>query len=445
MARKEILERKKIRLEEKKEKLLKRSQESEDVNEVRAINEDLIDISNELNDIADELSDIANQDQEKQSSKEENPAEKENEENRSNFNPNETLNVVGSFKSAVSKKPVEDTRSSLEYRKAFMNYIQKGELNKNVLEFESRNNATGTAANLGVLIPTTVMQEIIKATSKQYGQLYQRVRHLNIKGGVKFPIGSFSATFHRITDGGSISDRQNAGGITGSIEFSYKIGEIRLARTLLETILSVDVFEKEFAEVCAEAYVKAMDAEILNGTDGNNQMIGILTEAAAANSRIPAANTITFTSNEMADWKSWQTKLFSKIPLSMRSAKPEFVMTANTYEANIKTLCDDNNRPVYNETFNPIDGAETATFKGKEVVFVEDDVFKNFNDATNGQYFGMYWVPSEAYAINSNLEFTVMDYFDQETNQWVKKAIVVNDGKVLKGNYIYLLQKSVVG
>ena len=55
MARKEILERKKIRLEEKKEKLLKRSQESEDVNEVRAINEDLIDISNELNDIADEL------------------------------------------------------------------------------------------------------------------------------------------------------------------------------------------------------------------------------------------------------------------------------------------------------------------------------------------------------------------------------------------------------
>jgi hypothetical protein len=57
----------------------------------------------------------------------------------------------------------------------------------------------------------------------------------------------------------------------------------------------------------------------------------------------------------------------------------------------------------------------------------------------------MYWVPSEAYAINSNLEFTVMDYFDQETNQWVKKAIVVNDGKVLKGNYIYLLQKSVVG
>jgi HK97 family phage major capsid protein len=120
----------------------------------------------------------------------------------------------------------------------------------------------------------------------------------------------------------------------------------------------------------------------------------------------------------------------------------EFVMTPNTYEANIKTLADQNNRPVYYETFNPVDGSEIARFKGKEVVFVENDIFKDFNDAAPGDYFGMYWNPYEAYDINSNMEFVIIDYFDQETNQFVKKALVINDGKVLKGQYIYLLKKA---
>ena len=56
----------------------------------------------------------------------------------------------------------------------------------------------------------------------------------------------------------------------------------------------------------------------------------------------------------------------------MRGLSPEFVMTPHTYEANIKTLHDDNNRPVYAETYNPVDGSERASFKGKNVLFVEE-------------------------------------------------------------------------
>lgn len=273
-----------------------------------------------------------------------------------------------------------------------------------------------------------------------------RVLKTNLRGGVKYPIGSFSATFKRITENGPVSDRQDAGGVTGSVEFSYNIGEIRIARTLLQVVLSVDAFEEKFAEVVAKTYVQAMDKEIMNGNPDNNEMTGILTEAAKGGSgRIPTANIIEFTDEEMADWKSWQTKLFAKIPLSMRSLRPEFVMTANTYEANIKTLADDNKRPVYAETYNPVDGTETSTFKARPVVFVENDVLNDFNDATDGQYFGMYWVPEEAYAINTNYEFTVVDYFDHETNQQVKKALVINDGKVIDGKYIYLLKKKVTG
>ena len=333
-------------------------------------------------------------------------------------------------------------RESMEYRTAFMQYVQGGKVDRSVLEFDKREDAAGTAANLGVLIPETVMQEIIKGVGEVHGQLYDRVRKTNLKGGVKYPIGSFSATFHRITEN-TVSDRQNVGGITGAVTFGYKIGEIRLARTLLQATLSVPAFEQEFAKAVSEAYVKAMDIEIMTGTEANNQCVGILTEAAAQSSRIPSGNIIEFTAAEAADWTAWQKKLFAKIPLGMRAEKPEFVMTAATYESVIKTLADTQKHPVYAETFNPVDGTEKATFKGKEVIFVENDSLKDFDTATNGQFFGMYWVPQKAYAINSNLEFTVVDYFDHETNQYVKKALVINDGKVLDGEYIYLLKKKV--
>lgn len=450
---KRLIARKKNELKAKEEKM----KNSQDIEEVRSLGETLVALRDEINDAEEQLAKLEEDDNNKDDNKDadkDNNTDDNNDDANANegrsangFNPNATLNVLGQARMNNRGQEFDidsnDPRATMEYRKAFMNYIQRGEINRDVLLFESRADATGTSSELGVLIPTTVIQKIITDVEKVYGQLYSRVLKTNLQGGVKYPIGSFSATFKRITET-TVSDRQNAGGVTGSVEFSYKIGEIRMARTLLQTILSVPVFEEEFAKVIVKAYVQAMDKEIMNGQDANNECVGILTEAKkSSGSRIPAANIITFTAAEMADWKAWQEKLFAKIPLAMRGLNPEFAMTANTYEANIKTLTDDNNRPVYNETFNPVDGSEISKFKGKNVAFVEEDVLKNFNDAADGDYFGMYWVPEEAYAINSNMEFTVVDYFDHEKNQYIKKALVINDGKILDPKYIYLLKKSV--
>lgn len=339
-------------------------------------------------------------------------------------------------------KPNETNLDSMEYRTAFMNYVVKG-TRSDLLQYVQRDDAAGQSSDLGVMIPQTVVQKIIKDLEKVYGQLYSRVRKTNIQGGVKYPIGSFSATFTRITET-TKSDRQKGGSITGSVTFEYKIGEIRLARTILQSVLSVPAFEAELAKVIVQAYVKAMDHEIMLGNEESNEMQGILTEANKSGGRIPKANIIEFTAEEVADWKQWQKKLFAEIPLSMRGLRPEFVMTPGTWEANIKTLADDNNRPVYTETFNPVDGAEIARFKGRDVVFVEEDILKNFDDATNGEYFAMLWVPEEAYAINTNMEFSVTRYMDHEANQMVTKALVINDGKPLDTKYIYLLKKKVV-
>ena len=434
---KKLIEKRKKEVKEKEEKM----KASEDINEVRSLGETLIALRDEIKEAEEQLKQL---EEDENNDENDNSGNEEGEGRSANgFNPNATLAVVGSAR--MNTRQTEnnaDSRATMEYREAFKSYVQRGKIDKDILEFEKREDSTGTSSDLGVLIPTTIIQKIMQDVEKSYGQLYAKVRKTNVRGGVKYPIGSFEATFNRISETG-VSDRQSAGSITGYVEFSYNIGEIRLARTILQTILSVEVFESEFAKVIAKAYVEAMDKEIMTGSADSSQCEGILTEAEKADSRISSDNIISFTEEEMADWKSWQTKLFAKIPLTMRGLNPEFVMTPNTYEANIKTLTDDNNRPVYNETYNPIDGSEVAKFKGKDVAFVEEDILSNFDDAEDGDYFGIYWVPNEAYAINSNLEFTVVDYLDHETNQYVKKALVVNDGKVLNPKYIYLLKKSV--
>lgn len=337
----------------------------------------------------------------------------------------------------------EDPLSTMEYRKAFKAFVQNGTPN----DLLKRADAENVSADLGVLLPNTIVKEIILGVEKVYGQLYSRVKKTSVKGGVQYPIGAFSATMYWDGTAGNdqehgVSEKQKAGGVTDFVQFTYHIGEIRIAQSLLQSVVTVEAFEAEIVKALIEAYVKAMDSAILEG-NGVKQPEGILTEAAKGTSgRIPTANIISLSAEDMADWTQIQKKLFAKIPLSMRKLRPEFVMTAETWESNIMTLQDTNGNPVYRETFNAETGDEKATLKGRLVTFVEEGGIKSFDTAAAGEYFGMYWVPEKAYLINSNMQFSYKKYFDENTNQYVTKALVICDGKVLDPKYIYLLKKA---
>lgn len=359
--------------------------------------------------------------------------------NGAGFTPSATYGQGGT---PAARGAGTDSLGTMEYRQAFMAYVQNGTPS----ELLRRAAAEQISTDLGVLLPSTIVQSIITGVQGVYGQLYSRVKKTNVKGGVQYPIGAFTATMYWDGTAGTdkehgVSEKQKAGGITAYIQFTYHIGEIRIAQSLLQTVLTVDAFEQEIVKSLVEAYVKAMHDAILNG-DGVKQPEGIITEAKkGASGRIPAAHIIEFTTEEMADWKSWQKKLFAKIPLAMRKLRPEFVMTADTWESNIMTLEDTNGRPVYRETYNPETGDEVCKFKGREVVLIEEGGIVSFDSAAAGDYFGMMWVPEKAYAINSNMQFGYKKYFDEDTNQTVTKALVITDGKVLEGEYIWLFKK----
>ena len=369
---KKLIERKKQELKEKEERM----KNSQDITEVRSLGETLIALRDEINDAEEQLKKLEEdngnddgKDEGAEDNKDDKKDDKANEGRSANgFNPNAVLNVIGGAKMnqrGQASNNEEDILSSMEYRMAFKQYAQTGtrsaKLNEILTQYRTETRAAGevTSDALGVLIPHTVLQELIKKIEGSYGQFSSRVRMLNVQGGVEVPISDFDATFTWSgTDGADkehgVSEDQKVDGATGSVVFSYHIGEIRIAQSLLQSILSVEVFEKELINALLTAYLKARDIAVLKGT-GNAQPTGILTDVAAGLKRIPASNIIEFTEEEIADWTAWEKKLFANIPLGMEGANPEFAMAKQTYVGNLCTLKDANNQPINKAGFDASD------------------------------------------------------------------------------------------
>lgn len=432
MGRKKILEKRLARLQAKKNDLKVRALASQDANEVRSINEQLEDINAEIDETQDELDAITEEE------KGGDPASNPDEGGEQRSVPQNAVvkggNPLASFgQTAPVARAAEQPFSSMEYRLAFKAYVQRGTpIPKDVVTRAAGDEGTTVLADLGMIVPMTIMNEFIKDVQKVYGQVYAKVRKLNIKGGVKFPISALGANFSWITET-TVSKKQKAGDINEYIEFSYNIGEIRVAETLLAQIVSLDLFESEIVRIMTEAYVKTMDNVILAGT-GVGQPLGITVDPRVT-------NVVEFTATEFAKWDQWRKKLFAVIPLSKRG-RGEFLFTAATVEGELLTMKDNNDRPIFKEATELSIGesAVAGRFYGREVTLVEPDVIKDFATAEAGDIVGIYWVPQD-YVINTNLAFGMKRYFDEDTNEWINKGLTIVDGKILDTSGCYIIKK----
>lgn len=431
MGRKKILEKRLARLQAKKQSLAARAQASQDVNEVRSINEELEDVNAEITETQEEIDAITEEETE--------AAEVDT---RSVVPANATLvngTVAGSYTQSTNLTQARadvDQFSTMEYRQAFMRYAQTGAQTAGILEVDmsTRDGSPANTTTLGATIPTTILNEFINEIRKRYGNLYAKVRKLNIPGAVKVPIADLQATFKWITED-TVSPRQNAGSIDKYVMFEYNMAEIRVAQSLLSSIVSIDLFEREVVRIMMIAYMQAMDTGIVRGT-GNGQMLGILNDARVT-------NVVEMTAADINDWTAWRKKFFAKLPLGYREG--EFIFPLATVDAYLETMADANNNPVFRQAtgLEVNDGDATdpnGRFFGRRISLVEPDIIPDFDSANAGDVIGIFWQPEE-YAINTNMQFGMRRYFDEERNQWVNKMLTVVDGKVLNPMGIVLIKK----
>lgn len=437
MPRKKILEKRLARLKAKKQSLATRAQASQDANEVRSINEELEDINAEIAETQEEIDAIA--EEEKGGDPASNPAE--GGEQRSLPPANAQLvnpHVNGSFKqetNVTQARENTDPFATMEYRQAFMKYAQTGqEIPANLYQ---RDGMPANTTQLGATIPTTVLNEFINEIRKVYGNLYNKVRKLNIQGAVKVPIAELQATFKWITED-TVSPRQDGGTINEFVMFEYNMAEIRVAQTLLSSIVTIDLFEREIVRIMLIAYLQAMDTAIVKGT-GNGQMLGILNDPRV----LATGNVVEMTAADINNWTAWRKKFFAKLPLGYRDG--EFIFPLATVDAYLETMADANNNPIFRQAtgLEVNDGDRmnpNGRFFGREISLVEPDIIKDFDSANDGDVIGIFWQPYE-YAINTNMQFGMRRYFDEERNEWVNKMITVVDGKVLNPKGFWIIKK----
>lgn len=432
--RKKILEKRLARLQAKKQSLTERAMSSQDVNEVRSINNELEDVNAEIAETQEELDAIA---------EEERQAELEAEKRAANPVPADAKlvngeikgKVVGAFK-APEARDNEDIFASMEYRKAFMKYAQTG--TPIPAQFTQRDGSPANTDTLGATIPTTVLNEFINLIRVRYGNLYSKVRKLNIKGAVKVPIAELQATFKWITED-TVAPREDGGQIKDFVEFSYNMAEIRVSQSLLSSIVTIDLFEREIVRIMLIAYMKAMDTGIVKGT-GNGQMLGILNDPRVMNQ---AGHIIELSASDINNWTAWRKQFFAKLPLGYRAG--EFIFPIATVDAYLETMADANNNPIFRQAtgleVNDGDAVNpNGRFFGREISLVEPDIITDFDSASSGDVIGIFWQPDE-YAINTNMAFGMRRWFDEDRNEWVNKMLTVVDGKVLNPRGFYVFKK----
>lgn len=398
-------------------------EKSESAQEVRELGETLKTILDELQEAKDKLAEMDDNTDTNEPQSDTTPPQSEPQ--RCAFNP-AMARSLGSFKMATSEQRTGNALDSMEYRQAFMRYVQTGEWN-----YQKRADETLITSDVGKIIPNTIMNEFIKDL-KVYGNLYNRVRHLNVRGGIEFPIEELVPTVTWITET-TVSETQAVPEIKTSVSFGYHIVEARLAQSLLSQVVSLPYLETEMARLLAEAFVKEFDRIIISGT-GSGQPLGILNDP-----RVKSTNKITLSSADMADWTKWRTKFFAKIPLAYRG-EGVMIMTAATWETYIMTLKDANDRPLYIETYDPVSGNTTCRFAGREVILVEPDILKDYDTAGSGEAWAIYLKPTD-YAINTNMQIGFKRWFDDDKNKYFNKGLCIMDGKLLDVNSVYVFQK----
>lgn len=413
--------------EDKVQELRASIKEAKTADEVRALGETLDAILSELDDAKKQLAELDGDGDDDDGDDGDGMASNDSDDGSRSSIPVDAqkrgYNPLASFKGVNTRS--ENPLDSMEYRQAFMKYVQTGEWNY-------RADETLITSDIGKIIPNTIMKEFIK-NLKVYGQLYSRVRKLNVKGGVEFPIQELVPTVTWITET-TVSETQAVPEIKTSISFGYHIVEARIAQSLLSQVVSLDYLEQEISRLLAEAFVKEFDRIIVNGS-GSGQPLGILNDT-----RVPTSHKVAFADSDMADWTKFRKNLFAKIPLAYRG-QGVLIMTAGTWESNIMTLKDNNNRPLYQETYNPESGNLECRFAGRDVILVEPDILADYDTASTGTVWGIYIRPQD-YAINSNLQIGFKRWFDDDKNKWINKGLCIMDGKLLDVNGVYILTKT---
>lgn len=310
----------------------------------------------------------------------------------------------------------------LEYRKSFMNYVLHG----TPIMINGTDYIT-TTSDVGPVIPNTIINKIVEKLEK-VGGVYAKLTKTFYKGGVTVPTSAAKPVATWTSERGG-SDKQKKA--LGSVTFAYHKLRCVVAVSIAVDTVTLEVFENTIAKNIAEAMVKAIEDAAFNGTGAtNNEPEGILADSSK------------FVSGQVIEITEGADVAYPDL-LEAEGALPdaydegaEWYMKKATFYNQFLGMVDDNGQPIARINAGT-DGKPEPSLLGRKVNYV--DYVPSFAKSVSADTPFACIFNFADYILNTNLQITIKEYEDHDTDDQIKKAIMLVDGKPVDLNSLVVM------
>lgn len=338
-----------------------------------------------------------------------------------------SFGAMDGAQNAEQRAEAEDKYGAMQYRKAFMDYVTRG----TEMPVEYRTDVLTKTSDVGAVIPTTVLNQIIEKLETA-GNILALVTRTAYKGGVTIPKSSVKPVATWVAEGAG-SDKQKK--TVGSVTFAYHKLRCAVAVSLEVDTMSIAAFESLLIANIVEAMTKALDAAIINGT-GSGQPTGVLV-AANITAATTAGQLVETAALKYGDLCAAEGTL----PEAYEGGAV-WCMSKKTFMGFIG-MVDDNKQPIARINYG-LNGKPERVLLGRPVVCTEHmpsfAAISTAAGSTDSPYFAFLFNFKD-YVLNTNYTMGVKKYEDNDTDDQITKGVMLVDGKVVDINSLVVLKK----
>lgn len=321
----------------------------------------------------------------------------------------------------------EDIYSSVNYRKAFKNYMVTGKMAE-----EYRDATKTTDTNVGSVIPDNLVNRILEKF-EQLGVIYNLVTKTSYPVGQKIPVDGAKPTATWITEGnGSTPQSKTLGAAISFVHHKLRC-EIRYTEEVATMTLSA--FEDLFVKQVGEAMLRAIEGAIVDG-NGTDRPTGILNNTAPTGQALEvaagASNKLTY--KLLCDAEA-------AIP-TQYEATAKWCMTKKTFMS-FQAMTDSAGQPIARTNYG-IGGKPERTLLGRDVVlYVPQTGSKlgNYADSVSAATIFAFIVDFGDYLLNTNYNLGIQHAQDWDNEDHKTKSVLACDGKLLMTDSLVTLTK----
>ncbi|WKY44167.1 phage major capsid protein [Eubacteriaceae bacterium ES2] len=314
------------------------------------------------------------------------------------------------------EKRNEDDVEELEYRKAFQQFVTRGI----PIPAELRADANTLTSDISAAIPTITVNRIVEKLEST-GMIMPMITRTSFTAGMEIPTSSVKPVATWVSEGES-SDKQKK--TAGKITFTNFKLRCEISMSVESSTMAIAAFEASFERQVTEAMLKAIEQSIITGA-GTGSPKGILLETPATGQTI------------LADTPSYKVLIDAEAALPQAYENgAKWCMTKKTFMQFVG-ITDTAGQPIARVNYG-VSGKPERFLLGREVVLCGDYMTSWSASIGQNEVYAFLFNFAD-YALNTIYNMGIQRKQDWDTEDYLTKAVMSVDGKVIDKNSLVVV------